>query len=142
MLVQRESRKFIIFLFSWNLFAFLARLTSGVNVLHDIGFCGECYCIPSIGQACPGMELLPQVEFSNEFLNVLRAMTRNTTFSLNCDPYQSDDCNSDPPLEIGGACAVEILRPETSTTTTCPDQYSYRYVWRNMAICDGCVVVS
>lgn len=124
MLIQKPSTHRFLSVLGVNLLYLFKVVTSGENVLDEIGFCGDCYCIPSSGQSCPGMASLPQVEFAEDFLTVLRTITPNNSFSLACNPYQSDDCDTEPPLETGGACVIEVLPPQTSTT--CPDQYLYR----------------
>lgn len=105
--------------------AVILPLSVGQSVLDQIGFCGDCYCVPSVGETCPGMESMPQVEFSQEYLTTLRSLSLDNPFFLGCNPYESEECDTTPPLETGDACVVEVSVPQTPGAT-CPTQFSYR----------------
>jgi hypothetical protein len=117
-------------LLALQLAAILPLSVDGQSPLDEVGFCGDCYCVPPIGEACPGMETMPQVEFSPELLTTLRAMPLNNPFFLGCNPYENEACNTDPPLGgTEGMCVVELSVPQTGAV--CPNQFSYRCVKRN-----------
>jgi hypothetical protein len=106
----------------------LSTLTQAVIV--DVGFCGDCFCIPDSGQPCPSMESMPQVGFSEEFLTRLRGIPLENPMSLtssSCNPFDVDaNCDTVPALEVGGVCTIEVTSSDAADL--CPQDYSYRYV--------------
>jgi hypothetical protein len=89
--------------------------------LDDFAVCGDCWCIPDSGDTCPH-DSIPQTEWSAETIDNLLGITLENPISLSCDPYFNDQCDTDPPLESGSVCAVEI----SANGATCPEDYSYR----------------
>lgn len=81
--------------------------------------CGDCFCIPDDGQSCP-YEDMPETDFQN-LVPRLNQFVHVNPFTLGCNPYEDDSssCTTEPPLETGGACIIDL-----STSTTCPGDYS------------------
>lgn len=92
---------------------------------EDIAYCDGCWCIPEAGESCPA-DYVPQIDFTDEFLSNLQNFALENPMQLSCDPYQEENCDTQPPLEDGAACVAEITRPEGDAD--CPSEgYSYRY---------------
>jgi hypothetical protein len=93
-----------------------------IQAQEGVAFCDDCFCIPGSGDSCPTM--IPQTDFSQELLDNLRAITHLNPISLNCDSYVDATCNTDPPMQQGGACVAEILAQ--AEFALCPQEFSYR----------------
>ena len=91
------------------------------NSLSDYAFCGDCWCVPASGEACPSASM-PETSWSDAFINDLLGITLENPIDVPCDPYKNSTCNTIPPLETGGVCAYEII----ANGPTCPGNYSYR----------------
>ena len=87
----------------------------------EVGFgsCDGCFCIPKSGESCP-VDRKPPTEFGS-LIPVLRALTWENPYSLDCDPYANNSCDTTPAIGEGGACVVDFSGPEG----TCPDNWSY-----------------
>ena len=95
-----------------------------VNEINaDVAYCGDCWCIPEVEEACP-TDLMPAIDFPQEWIDDLRKMRLENPMSLDCDIYSDEGCDTVPPLEEGGACVAEII--PASNVSTCPEEYSYR----------------
>jgi len=78
--------------------------------------------VPEEGDACP-TEREPITDYS-ELVPILRSFTLSNPFTFDCDPTdpsEADTCDTDPPLQEGGACVAEFSGP----AGTCPDSWSY-----------------
>jgi len=88
----------------------------------DLGECKGCFCIPENiddPSSCPTSK--PRTDYS-DLIPIIRSFTWDNPYSLACDPY--DDlvpCDTNPPLQEGGACVVEFSGPDG----TCPDNWSF-----------------
>lgn len=82
--------------------------------------CGDCFCAVDNGTECP-VELQPQTNFTN-LIPILRNFTWDNPMSLDCNPYVDASCNTNPPLQDGGACVVDIV---PNAATNCPTNWSY-----------------
>lgn len=94
-----------------------------VAQLEKYAFCDDCWCVPEAGETCP-YNSIRETNFSDTMIENLIAIHLENPLSLSCDPYYDDTCDTVPPLETGGVCAVEIV----SNGTKCPEEFSYRYV--------------
>lgn len=128
----RQGSKLVLFLVLFpclqtNGAEFLNFLASIQDIIQEIlpsdkngiGECKGCFCIPEKGDSCPSSR--PTTDFSS-LIPVLRSFTWENPYSLNCDPYNDDSCDTMPPLEIGGACTIEFSGP----SGTCPENWTYR----------------
>ena len=88
--------------------------------------CGDCFCIPEQGTSCPTK--LPETNFT-DLVPILRSLTWNNPYTLECDPYNDPTCNTEPLLVEGGACVIKtsdlIAAAAASPTGSCPTGYSY-----------------
>jgi hypothetical protein len=92
---------------------------------EDIAYCDGCWCIPESGEVCP-TDSMPPIEWTEDLLDNLRTISYENPMKLTCNPYMDNSCETQPPLEEGGACVAEIIKPEDDSQ--CPDEYSYRLV--------------
>lgn len=81
--------------------------------------CDGCFCIPAPGQSCP-VDQKPQTNYTS-LVSVLQSYSLETLYSLDCDPYGSNPCDTTPFLEEGGACVVNFSTPSDG----CPASWSY-----------------
>ena len=104
---------------------------------QDIGFCGDCYCIPDIdnNEECPPKNSMPETNFTS-LIPALEMFELSNPSFLSCNPYDDNNntssCDIEPtPLEAGGgACVIELEPPSNATTLvedddTCPTNYTY-----------------
>lgn len=103
----------------------LLMLSSTQAAIEDVGFCGDCHCVPEPGEDCP-VDSIPQVKFSTTVLSTLQSIALENPIALTCNPFSDDSCDTDPPLEQGEACVAEIIVP--TDTSQCPEGFSYRLV--------------
>jgi hypothetical protein len=99
-----------------SLFNTLANLMQklGDNEASVFGSCDGCFCIPSTGETCP-VERKPSTEFG-QLIPVLRSLVLENPFQLGCDPYNEEVvCDTTPPLQVGGACIVELSGARNGT---------------------------
>ena len=89
--------------------------------VEDIAYCDGCWCVPQEGESCP-IDDMPITEWPDSMIDNLRSMKLENPYSLSCDPFLEDDCETEPALEEGGVCAFEVL----ANGTQCPEEYSYR----------------
>ena len=101
---------------------FLGLLNAIVNFLdrgenQTYGSCNGCFCITEgEDEMCP-VDRMPQTEFGS-FIPVLRSLTWKNPYQLECDPFTEEECNTTPPLEVGGACIVTVEGKSSGTCTT------------------------
>eukprot|EP00977_Amphora_coffeiformis_P002203 scaffold425_cov175-Amphora_coffeaeformis.AAC.62 len=100
----------------------LVLVTTGMDGQKP-GFCGDCWCIPAPGEACP-YELEPNMNFTS-FLPSLLEFEWENPITLNCNPYLNEtDCDLEPsPRTPGGACVIEFVSPGDGST--CPTNWKY-----------------
>jgi hypothetical protein len=106
---------------------FLSLFNSLVNFLRrnegnqTFGSCDSCFCIPDAGDDCP-VDRTPPTEFGS-LIPVLRSLTwKNPYLPLECDPYSDSACDTTPPLQIGGACIIQV---EGESNGTCVPNSNY-----------------
>jgi hypothetical protein len=122
-----------------SIVVFLAALAAARVVAaqqdNTLGFCGDCFCIPSMAAAdnntrtaCP-YELEPQMKFT-DILPIVRELAWRNPVTLDCDPYLSNNnalssCQLAPPIsmEDGGACTLDM--ESSFDLTICPTNWSY-----------------
>lgn len=98
------------------------RLSNETTNNDDYPTCGDCFCVPDSGAPCPYDEK-PETDYST-LIPILKEFTWNNPMSLDCDPYLNNTtCDTNPPLEQGGACLVDIA--PNNATTTCPTDWTY-----------------
>jgi hypothetical protein len=91
---------------------------------EDIAYCDGCWCIPEPGDSCP-VDEMPLIDFPATLLDTLRTIPLTNPVTLDCNPYEDENCNTVPPLEKGGVCAVET-NIEEGVDAQCPSVgYSY-----------------
>jgi hypothetical protein len=90
----------------------------------SIAYCDGCWCIPEEGSDCP-IDNMPPIEFSEELIANLRAISFDNPYSMTCDPFTQEDCMPTPALEQGGVCVVTISYEEDNEGDY-PEGYSYR----------------
>jgi hypothetical protein len=100
--------------------------------------CDGCWCIPEGGtnnSPCPSdvPQTLPDFPQS-PWIDNLNALQLDNPMSLNCNPYDDDSCDTEPPLVSGKACVWEMIIKEgvdvvtamNNDTTSCADSYTYK----------------
>ena len=105
-----------------RVFGALALVISGAAG-QKAGFCGDCFCIPSPGEACP-YELEPNTNFTS-FLPSLLEFEWINPIALNCDPYLNETtCELEPAQSAtGGACVIDFVSPVDGSA--CPANWTY-----------------
>ena len=92
------------------------------QALTDIyAFCGDCWCVPESGEACPYDEI-PSAEFGDTMIENLRGMKHENPLVLDCDPYSDMECDTVPSLDTGGVCGALI---RSNGSDQCPEDFSY-----------------
>jgi len=84
-----------------------------------------CHCFGSGGN-CPAYPTITET-----MLPTYRALNYVDPLEVRCDPFNSTATECVPTLEQGEACVVDLIAPDDTTSessTTCPNDYSYRYV--------------
>lgn len=90
-----------------------------VHIPRDYASCHDCFCIPDEEGVCP-LERAPRTDF-NDLTPKLRAIHHENPIVLSCDPYDDDECDTEPPLEQGGACVIDY---SFQSANVCPTNYS------------------
>jgi hypothetical protein len=97
--------------------------------------CDGCWCIPDEGTdfTCPldPPQTLPDFPQS-PWIDNLNALQLENPMSLNCNPYENESCDTEPPLASGNACVWEmVIKPGVDmevavNSTSCADYYTYK----------------
>ena len=80
----------------------------------DIAFCGNCHCIVDSeagDESCPIGER-PRFSFREEEILIWQSQIPMNAYELNCNPYQVDDCETEPRMYDYGddaVCAVHYV---------------------------------
>lgn len=77
-----------------------------------------CHCFGSEGN-CPSYPTI-----TDNMLATYRALDHANPMNIQCDPFQSLSCVSG--LRQGEACVVDLVTPDTTTESSCPNNHSYR----------------
>ena len=77
-----------------------------------------CHCYGSEGK-CPAYPIITET-----MLPTYKALSYVDPLEVRCDPFNSTECVST--LEQGEACVVDLIAPDTTSESMCPDGYSYR----------------
>lgn len=101
---------------------------------NPVASCGDCHCILSESDngVCPSPQ--PQTVFSQEMIDTLAGQTPLNPFSLDCNPYVSDDfpdatgpCETTPPQDPAivqlGEEAVCGIHYESYDNGVCSNEY-------------------
>lgn len=112
-----------------------------------VASCGDCYCIVPSGDSCPSPA--PEMSFSDDLVRQLSSHKILNSYSVYCNPYDDDDCKTEPPqtlTELGENAICGIKYIETTegqnSSASCYDR-SYNvvsYQSRAAAEADGAVV--
>jgi len=60
--------------------------------------CGECHCSVSEGSQCPSWS--PETDYSDYTIETLASQVAINPFTLACNPYEDDECETSPPQEM------------------------------------------
>lgn len=89
----------------------------GIDTDAPFGTCDGCFCIPEPGEDCP-VDEQPDIDFT-DLIPVYRQLTLLNAYTLDCNPYSEDPCDTEPPLDVaGGACVVELSGTECVSYST------------------------
>jgi hypothetical protein len=91
----------------------------GIEASPPFGTCDGCFCVPESGKPCPANT--PRTDFS-DLIPVLQSFTLENQYTLTCDPYNDAGCDTQPPIQEGGACILQFSGP----AGTCPTNWTYR----------------
>jgi len=110
-----------------------------------IAECGDCHCSVAEGSQCPSW--IPQTDYSDDIIETLASQVPINPFTLSCNPYTDDECETDPPQELTelGETAVCALHyeddPGTDNNSGVGAQYRMQsYASRSEAEAAGAVV--
>lgn len=93
---------------------------------QTFGSCDGCFCIPASGEACP-VNRTPPTDFGS-LIPLYRSLTwKNPYLPLECDPYSDSNCGTTPPLQIGGACIIQVEGKSNGTCTANSKYTTYTY---------------
>lgn len=85
---------------------------------NPIATCGECHCSVTEGSQCPSW--VPVTEYSDYTIETLASQVATNPYTLSCNPYKDDECETSPPqdptLTERGERAVCALHYKDGTT--------------------------
>lgn len=97
--------------------------------------CDGCWCIPDKGSnnTCPldPPQTLPDFPQA-PWIDNLNALQLDNPLSLNCNPYDDESCDTEPPLVSGNACVWEVVIKDgvdegaIVNSTSCANYYTYK----------------
>ena len=119
----------------------LGRFSSCWGQNANYSFCGDCHCING-EEDCPTGDQVPQMNFSPEYVSFLQSLEVINPYSLSCNPYTEEACETTPPqnmTDLGDAAACGVKYNMTDLTSgQCPTQYSLEtYASQAEAEADG-----
>ena len=106
--------------------------------------CGDCWCVPSDGGngPCPLWE--PASNFSDEVVAVYQQMIPSFSYTLDCNPYDDDECQTVPQqtmVDIDSAvCAFKFADDDNTNGTACGEYTMVTYASRKEADIHGATV--
>lgn len=110
--------------------------------LNGFPQCGKCYCIPGPTGVCPTPDPPPpnSLPISMKFIQRLKEQIPENPFSLNCNPYKDNGCETDPPQSMTELKETAVCGIVYNATDNCDTYKLVTYDSQQKAVDAGAVI--